>query len=237
VRRPVNVTAAGVAQQKPFRMYYIDDSRSVASGLASFTWLQMHPDVWQAARRTWMAFRQDLAARHGIAVSARLHATRLARGRVGHLSPQGRRAQRPGLEVIRQALHVIAGIDGLAIGTVYRQAGPARHPDAKRDLYQCLVLALDADLRRNGLHGMVFMDGNGSDPSYAKAHRALPPDRCLIEEPVFRHANADQWVQMADLVAWTAFQNLNRSNNLDGVGTWYAQILTAIDIHGGPIQL
>jgi hypothetical protein len=221
----------------PFRLHYVDDSGSATSGITSFSWLQLQPGVWAAAQQTWLAFRHDLHTFHGIPVSRRLHATDLAGGRRNPSTRDGWDSRRHGARLVRDGLRTIASIPGLTVGTVYRRFGSSALSDAKRDLYQQLVHALDADLRQRGLMGMVFMDGDGSDRSYATAHRRLPAQRRLIEEPVFRHAGFDQWVQMADLAAWSAFQSLTPNHRRQAARSWYPDILGPIDVFGGPIEL
>jgi hypothetical protein len=221
----------------PFRLHYIDDSGSTEAGLTTFTWLQLQPGVWAQAQQTWLAFRRDLHARHAIPTSRRLHATDLAGGRRNPSLRRGWDIRRHGAEVVREALQVIAGIDGVSVGTVYRTAAPSEIPAAKQGLYRALVHALDADLRVRGQMGIVFMDGDGSDRHYVTAHRGLPVSRHLIEEPVFRQAAFDQWVQMADLAAWCAFQALRRNPARQPIWPWYATILGPKDAFGGPIPL
>jgi hypothetical protein len=226
------------AGQGAFRLHYMDDSGSATSGLASFTWLQMPPTVWATARQAWLGFREDLNVRHGIAPAARLHASGMVSGNENPSSRLGWDVRRHAPGIIREALEVIAGIAGVTVGTVYRNACGTTHSAAKSGLYRDLVVRLDDDLRREGMSGMVFMDGRGTEPFYSEAHQALSADRHLLEEPVFRLASQDQWVQMADLAAWTAFQSLHRrKRGPAGISSWYQHILSPIDVFGGPLAL
>ncbi|MEV6527086.1 hypothetical protein AB0M43_34670 [Longispora sp. NPDC051575] len=228
----MNTTVAG------FRLHYMDDSGSAASGIASFTWLQLHPAAWVDAEQAWSTFRAELAERHAIPAHARLHATELASGRRSPSLDPNWDVAALGVDVIREALEVVAAIPEVAVATVYRRAGAAGHATAKKGLYETLVHALDADLRATGQTGIVFMDGDGSDTSYRAAHQTLPPGRHLIEAPVFRHAAADQWVQMADIAAWSAFQTLrHRAHRGRRMWSWYPTILGPVDLHHGPRPL
>ena len=87
--------------------------------------------------------------------------------------------------------------------------------------------------------GLVFTDGDGTDDSYAAAHRALTIDRRhLVEDPQFpRRSKRNPWLQMADLVAWAAYQHLHRSTNRRYAWPWYEQYLSGRDVHGGPLGL
>jgi Protein of unknown function (DUF3800) len=85
---------------------------------------------------------------------------------------------------------------------------------------------------------MIFMDGDGSDQGYYSAHRALKlADRHVIEDPLFQVSHRSQWVQMADLVAWSAYQALQRSPDRRFAWNWYDDYLAAHDANGGPVAL
>lgn len=232
MRQPLTTERCG------FRLHYMDDSGSHTSGLVSFTWLQIDPAHWGEAEQAWLAFRQDLYHRHRIPASRRLHATDLAGGRRNPSQEVTWDAIAHGATVIGEALEVVGEMSGLAVGTVFARVGHEGFHAAKSALYQRLTVQLDADLRRRGQHGLVFMDGDGSDPIYTSAHRALPAGRRLIEAPVFRLAEHDQWVQMADIAAWSAFQSLRRRKHHGRkLWTWYRQRLGHLDLFGGPLEL
>lgn len=79
------------------------------------------------------------------------------------------------------------------------------------------------------------MDGDGSDPGYAAAHRDLKlAHRRVIEDPIFLAAHASQWVQMADLVAWSAYQGLLRHPGKEFAWEWYHRHLRDVDVADGP---
>ncbi len=82
------------------------------------------------------------------------------------------------------------------------------------------------------------MDGDGSNTGYATSHhqRNITTSR-LIEDPFFRHASTSQWVQAADLVAWTAYRSLRPGAHRAEHDSWYDGVLRPLDIHGGPVRL
>ncbi|GAB1690688.1 DUF3800 domain-containing protein [Krasilnikovia sp. M28-CT-15] len=218
-----------------FRLFYIDDSGAHDSGYSTYTWLQLDPAHWVHAEQTWMRYRHELLRRHGIPVSYVLHATDLIAGRpTSHGSTAVPRAQ--GAEIVHDGLTVIAGLPGLTVGTVYRQHQPHQPGRTKYDLYQALVAHLDADLRAENTAGMVFLDG-ARNQEFVNAHRSLATGRRLIEEPQPRPATHDQWVQMADLVAYSAYQSIARRASKHRIWHWYPSILGHLDRHGGPIPL
>lgn len=61
--------------------------------------------------------------------------------------------------------------------------------------------------------------------------------RNVIEDPLFQASHRSQWVQMADIVAYVAYQGLQRYPGKQFVWDWYDQHLRAIDSNGGPIAL
>lgn len=221
-----------------FRLFYVDDSGAHDSGYATFTWLELDAAHWAAAEQQWRHFRYKLLHQHGLPLSYVLHATDLIAGRPATATTAAQlELRRHGADIVRDALTAIAGMPGLSVGTVYRQHQPHRPGRTKYDLYQALVTNLDADLRARDASGMVFLDG-ARNTRYVNAHRTLAaPGRRLIEEPQPRPATHDQWVQMADLAAWTAYQSIARRATKHRIWHWYPTILGHLDRHGGPLPL
>jgi uncharacterized protein DUF3800 len=218
-----------------FRFHYLDDSGSPDTGYATFTWLALGPEHWDTARALWTAFRTDLETRYRIPAAARLHATDLLTGRRNASLDSDVDLRSVGRRIVREGLEVIAGMPGLSVGTVYRRGV---HPgQTKHGLYRALLAYLDEQLRRAGTLGMLFIDGDGSDHRYAAAHGTLPPVAPnLIEAPVFRPAEDDQWVQMADFAAWSAYQSILRRPNRRRFWNWYPRTVGRLD-PTGPIPL
>jgi hypothetical protein len=78
------------------------------------------------------------------------------------------------------------------------------------------------------------MDGDGSDFSYSRAHRALPlKSRNLLEDPLYQRPHGSQFVQVADLVAFTGYQSLLTTGDKTFTRRWYADHLTGKDVTGG----
>jgi hypothetical protein len=110
-------------------------------------------------------------------------------------------------EVMQLALTRIAATTDLYIGTVYRATTAKRHAYAQHraDVYRRLVTHIDSRMAAHNEHGIVFTDGNGTDPSYAAAHRSLAlADRRVVVDPSFQSSRRSQWLQMADLVAFSS---------------------------------
>ncbi|MFI5495248.1 DUF3800 domain-containing protein [Actinoplanes sp. NPDC051859] len=221
-----------------FRLYYLDDSGAHHTGYSTFTWLQFDSCQWDIAQLSWLRHREHLHQRYGIPPDAVLHATDLDGSRPAATAIPGFDRARHGAAVIHDSLKTIARLPGLSVGTVYRRHRPYLVGGTKHALYSALVRYLDNDLRAYGARGMIFLDGD-RDPTAVTAHQTLAgvADRRLIEEPQARRAEHDQWVQMADLAAWSAYQGLARRSSKQHAWHWYPQLFGALDRHGGPIEL
>ncbi|MFD8740768.1 DUF3800 domain-containing protein [Streptomyces sp. NPDC059618] len=92
--------------------------------------------------------------------------------------------------------------------------------------------------RAEGSYVLVGMDGNGDDPIYREAHRALALDtRHVIEDPMFHDSKQSQLMQMADLVAYTVFCHLNRHKGNEFAWGWYEQYLEPRECEQGLQQM
>ena len=86
-------------------------------------------------------------------------------------------------------------------------------------------MAVDARLREDGELGLLVMGGDGTDGSYYAAHRDLALEtRALVEDPAFQHSHRSQWVQIADLVAYAAYQHLVRLPEKQFAWEWYGTL-------------
>lgn len=59
----------------------------------------------------------------------------------------------------------------------------------------------------------------------------------MIEDPLFQGSHQSQPVQMADLVAWTAYQFLLQHPGKQYAWPWYDEFLRKSDVNGGPLEL
>ncbi|MGH3829756.1 MAG: DUF3800 domain-containing protein [Pseudonocardiaceae bacterium] len=225
-----------------FRLFYVDDSGAEVTGYVVFAWVECMSLNWGGGLRSWLDLRKDLYARYQIPPSAELHATKFIAGR-------GNPSQNPGVnmsksarqDVAELALATICGCPELHVGVVYRQTTARQKGYAvERDAaYVGLVNHLDTRLSAAREHGMIIMDGNGiGTHGYYSAHRGLKLSaRSLIEDPLFVPAHRSAWVQMADLVAWTAYQGLLRHPGKKFSWGWYDRYLRSCDVNGGPLTV
>ncbi len=223
----------------PLRLFYVDDSGSPDTGFIVYSWIEVTPVDWNAGLKAWLDLRKDLYANYSIPPSAELHATALAGGRKEpSTNPAVNKSKHLRRRVIQDALTVIGSTHELRIGTVYRRTkARGRAYAAERDIvYTKLVDHLDTRLGHAGEHGMIFMDGDGTAPGYRAAHRDLKlSSRRIIEDPIFQGSHLSQWVQMADLVAWSTYQSLLRHSGKQFAWGWYDQHLRVADINQGPL--
>ncbi|WP_424532517.1 DUF3800 domain-containing protein [Sphaerisporangium viridialbum] len=223
------------------RMFYIDDSGSESSGWIVYSWIECTSSRWNAGLRGWLDLRKQFSAQFAIPTSTEIHSTSFAGGRGNpSMDADWNRHKRNRGEVMRMALTQIGSAPELRVGSLYRRTTETRKEYAaqRADVYEKLVDHVDARLGAAGEHGIIFMDGDGTDTSYARAHRGLKLDhRNLIEDPLFQHSKRNQWIQMADIVAWSAFQYLQRSPSRSFAWDWYPTYLLPRDVNGAPLAV
>ncbi len=229
------------ASHLPVRMFYVDDSGSVNTGYVVYSWMETTSNKWAEGLRGLLDLRKEMYAQHKIPVSFELHATKFAGG---HQSPSTNAALNNSTilrrAVMEDALRVIGAGVGFKVGTVFRKTTAlGRNYNVQRhELYEKLIQRLDTELGTAGQLGIVFMDGDGSDRGYLNAHRNLKlASRNIIEDPLFQASHRSQWIQMADLVAWAAYQSILQNPKKQFAWNWYKTHLGACDVNGGPIQL
>ncbi|MCS5731213.1 DUF3800 domain-containing protein [Herbiconiux moechotypicola] len=218
---------------KPVRLFYVDDSGAERSGIATFSWLELAADHWGSGLRDVLAWRKDLDQRHGIAKQYELHATNFANGR-GNPSSRGEGWNRRKLhrsQVVEESLCRLATWEWVGVGTIFSRSGLRRteYSRERARVYRELVSMLDVRLRRAGELGYILMDGDGTDATYASAHRSLALDgRALMEDPGFLNSHHSQWIQLADMVAYASYQQIVRLPEKEFAWNW-RELLNGID--------
>ncbi|MEU4738885.1 DUF3800 domain-containing protein [Actinosynnema sp. NPDC023658] len=219
------------------RLFYIDDSGAQSAELVVFGWVELLVTDWRPALRSWLDWRKALHATTGLPASYELHATKFANGRGRPTKTDWDHSKAHRSAVMVEALGAIAGLPGVRTGAVFRDTKGTNYFDAKATAYADLVTTIDVRLVDTGQHGFVIMDGDGTDPSYRQAHRGLRlATRNLIEDPFFQGSHLSQWVQVADLVAYTAYQAVLRAPGKELMWEWYADLLGPACANGGRPQ-
>jgi hypothetical protein len=186
------------------KLIYVDDSGASETGFATYSFCIVVIVDWSRALAVWLQWRAHLSATKQIPKAVELHATKFVNGRGDpSLDPSWNRRKANRHRVVDDVKALLADQEWLTLGTVYSRTG-ARGRDFARErerVYLELIRTLDRLLASQGDHGIVVMDGDGSDDSYITAHRQLDlVTRALIEDPGFQHSHRSQWIQMADLV-------------------------------------
>ncbi|WP_375433371.1 DUF3800 domain-containing protein [uncultured Friedmanniella sp.] len=223
------------------RLFYMDDSGHHDTGWAVYAWVEVDVTEWRDGLRPWLDFRRRLDEASRIPVTYELHMTRfLGTSERPSRDPEWNTTYENRWAVVADALDVVAATPCLSVGAVHRHTEERRksYRREQADLYRRLVGRLDDRLTAAGDIGIIVMDGDGTDESYVTAHRELKlATRSIIEDPLFQNSHRNQWVQIADLVAYTAYQSLLRAPAKRFAWDWYADHLATTDPEGGPQAL
>ncbi|WP_327702072.1 DUF3800 domain-containing protein [Streptomyces decoyicus] len=209
----------------PLRLYFVDDGGNARTTVC-FASLGIDLAHADAANQRWRAFRAELNAdaRLEIPADSSLHSVKLvgARGRHVHRSRSTDRDthRQHCQEVILRGLRTIAAMPGARVRAVYRETD-----DYGRDrpaLYAGLLRQLNAELAKSGIHGVVIVDGDGTDGALRRAHRALPDEgRHIVGDPVFRPARLLDLLQGADMLAYSAYQAIAKHPSRAFMWHWF----------------
>ena len=225
------------------RMLYVDDSGAVDHGHIVYGWLEVAPDRWRHGLRTILELRKQLYRDHQVPPATELHATKFVNGRTRistRTSSDAEDWKTLGRAVAVKCLETLAASPDIKIGAVWRGTSTTgrAYYEERGEVYRTLVEGWNAEHRGADSYAFVSMDGNGSDPTYFNAHRSLALDtRHIIEDPMMHDSVRSQWVQMADLVAYSVFTHLNRHPGNEFGWSWYEDYLQSKDVNGSPKRL
>lgn len=221
------------------RMFYVDDSGAAETGWVVYSWLECTIEDWRHGLRAWLDLRKRMYTEHAIPPTYELHTTKFIGGHGRpSLDPAWNLRKANRRIVLEEALDVIGSCTHLGVGTVYRRHVRRAHRTARSDLYARWISDLESRLAAADELGMIFMDGDGTDPLYYAAHRELKlAHRHIIEDPLFQHSHRSQWVQMADLVAYAGYIGTARPPGREFAWDWYHRYLLGRDVNDGPQEL
>ncbi len=222
------------------RLFYIDDSGSETSKLTVFGWVELLLPSWNDVLRGWLDWRHQLYHSIGIPADYELHATKFVNGRGRPTGTSWDRMKSYRTQTMTDALLTITSLPGLSTGAVFRHTPRGtKYHQSKAEAYAELVRRLDARLTASGEFGLIVLDGDGSDPTYRLAHRDLKlATRSLLEDPLFQGAHHSQWIQMADLIAYSAYMHLARIPAKQHTWEWHSEIVAITAITGDePLDL
>lgn len=215
----------------PVRLIYVDDSGAEAGGVVSYSWVSVCADDWNMGLQEVLAWRTWMRDEHGIAKAYELHMTKFANGR-GNPSTFGdvwnrRKANRS--FVIDATFERFSRWSWMRAGTIFARTTAKRegYRDERARVYRELLDKLEDELATAGEWGIVYMDGDGTDPSYRRAHRDLDiGSRRILEDPSFQHSHLSQWIQIADVVAYAAYQHVLRLPEKRFAWDWWSTLDT-----------
>ncbi|WP_327425714.1 DUF3800 domain-containing protein (plasmid) [Streptomyces sp. NBC_01527] len=121
---------------------------------------------------------------------------------------------------------------GTRVGAVWRHTNEKgrAHYDQRAAVYGALLADIDARLGAAGDHGIIVMDGDGTDLTYQREHRKLKlATQHIIEDPWFIGSHNSQPVQAAELLAYTAYQVVPRHPGKDFMWDWWSRQLPAAE--------
>jgi hypothetical protein len=222
-------------------MYYVDDSGAAESGWIVYAWIECAVTDWTSALRCWLDLRKRLYEEHRIPPSYELHAAVFAGGRgLPSIDPAWNARKINRAVVMQEVLNAIGSNESIRVGVVHRvthRRGTAYGVEVGK-VYEALVTRVNERSAAAAELAMIYVDGDGTAPAYYEAHRGLTlADRRVIEDPLFQTSARSQWIQMADVVAWTAYQALVRTPNRTFAWEWYDRFLLSRDVHGGPVAV
>ena len=208
------------------RLVYVDDSGN--ADLTLYALIEVQPWQWSAALGSWLTLRRDLRDEFSIPVRKELHAVDFLAGRGNPSLDNGwNRWSAARLPVGRRIVSTLASLP-IRWRVIY---GPGR---SRKRTYRAALENLQTDLVSNEEFAVVMIDGDGTDPTYIDAHRALAlHTRRVVEDPWYQGSHSSQWIMMADWVAHLAFQHLTVSR--PELADWYPLHLERLDVHGRPI--
>jgi uncharacterized protein DUF3800 len=209
-------------------MIYVDDSGEPKSARAVYGAVLVRMSDLETALAQWIDLRQRLDddPTVSIPISYELHAHKFIPGR-GNPSrlPHWNRHKINRRRLAQAVLDHITALPGVNVFSVHSEGRSRRDfPEARARAYDGMLRLIDRRLTAEGTRGHVVIDGDGTDPLYAERHRTLSP-RSLPDLPEFAPAHTDHWLQMADFVAYSAHQAVQRRPEVEFMWGWYARHL------------
>jgi hypothetical protein len=210
------------------KLFYIDDSGSEKHGLAVLGWIEVDIEDWALVLSEILEWREELSREHSIPKSYELHAVNFVNGR-GNPSTNDAWNRKKFLrqQITDELFTRISQWSICGVGRIMTQTTARRHAFAQvsEELYATFIQTLDEKLSANNEQAIIIIDGDGTNRSYARAHRKLSLEtRSIIEDPLFQHSHTSLLVQIADFVAYAAFQNQIKQPNKEFSWNWYSTL-------------
>lgn len=227
------------------RLHYLDDSGEPKTGLAVFGFVEVEPTSWLSTHDSWLELRRMLWREYGVPTYAELHTSEYVhgRGRISkkvpsrHLHDGVTYWKDFGRELATICLDHLRSAEGLTVRSCFRLGAPENMAETKRELYKSFLDAKELELFERSERGLIFVDGDGSDKSFRAVHRGRESaTRMVLEDAIHLNSSDSHFIQMADLVAWTALAAIESNRRNDFAADWYETYLSERDPMRKPIS-
>lgn len=210
------------------RLIYCDDSGN--ADLAVYSFVEVATDNWNQALEIWLDARKSIRDTFSIPVRWELHAVDFLAGR-GNPStdPMWNRNRSNRLQV---AEYFVQTLNVMPINWMVFYSRTRR----RSATYRSALTQINHRLSIADQRALIMIDGDGSDPIYLEAHRNLDSqNRRIVEDPWYQGSHSNQWIMIADLIAYLGFQSIR---NLDSpYQYWYQEHLLSQDLFAGPVNI
>jgi hypothetical protein len=214
------------SKAQPTRIFFVDDSGDPT--IAVLAAISFELSEWRRIYSEWLGWRRWMWKHYRLPADFELHAREFLSGR-GEISyrDSGRITQKPLInsvlnlrqEAYRRSLVQINRQEGVSVLAVAWQGRTIA------EAYAWFIAELDQLLADLGEEAIIVVDGL-DDSSYRPAHRQLHiKSRRIIEDPLLQSSRHSQLIQMADLVAYAAFQHLAADPEKRFMWDWYPALL------------
>lgn len=210
---------------------YADDSGDEASSI--YSGLLVPIPNWSSILTRWLAFRRWMYRKYKVPADYEWHTYQWLKGEgmPDQENPDSPINHSKGLrrDVAQKAVLQIGSLRQLGVGIVTCETPGA----VKADAYAAMVREVDRLLLKQDSYGVMVVDGgvNGvPDPHVRTAHRALElSTRRVTEDGWLQPARGSQLVQMADLVAHSAYQAKRKKESREFMWDWYSTHLHGME--------
>ena len=207
------------------RLLYCDDSGN--PNLTLYAFVEVEAKHWSGALNSWLSARKVLRDEYSIPVRRELHAVDFLSGR-GNPStdPLWNRNRSHRLQVGEFLLQTLTMMP-IEFSCFYSTG------NRRASTYASAIASINYRLHRANEQAIIMIDGDGTEPAYLDAHRALDSyDRHIVEDPWPQGSHASQWIMIADLVAYLSFHALTNTNQ--HLRSLYGKYLLPKDVYAGP---